>query len=169
MCPSLTLMYWHTIIELYSWTKASSYINVARALHFQPNIPLTYWGDCVLTLVYLINHTFSLVAKLVTIKVLLALTTIYGWSLTQVNVNNVFLRNHLIDKVYLSLPPTYHCEGESLPIYNVYKLHKSLYSLKQASRQQLSKFSSVLIGRGFKQSTVNNSLFIKFIGNSFIT
>ena len=116
MCPSLTLMYWHTIIELYSWTKASSYINVARALHFQPNITLTYWGDCVLTLVYLINHTFSLVAKLVTIKVLLALTTIYGWSLTQVNVNNVFLRNHLIDKVYLSLPPTYHCEGESLPI-----------------------------------------------------
>lgn len=55
----------------------------------------------------------------------------------------------------------YYYEGESLPANVVCKLHKSLYGLN-------SKFSNVLLTEGFKQSTIDHSLFMKQLGASFI-
>lgn len=114
--------------------------------------------------------TFSPVAKLVTIKVLLALAASFSWKLIQLDVNNAFLNGDLFEKVYMDTPLGHH-QRQSLTSQcskMVYLLHKSLYRLKQDSRQWYSKFSHAFIDLGFSQSKYDYSLFIKGQGSTFV-
>ncbi|RVW45089.1 Retrovirus-related Pol polyprotein from transposon RE2 [Vitis vinifera] len=89
--------------------------------------------------------TFSPVAKLVTVKLLLALAAIHDWFLVQLDVNNVFFHGDLTKEVYMSLPQGYSHEEETLPSNIVCRLHKSIYGLKQASRQCGESFLALLV------------------------
>ncbi|KAF5475587.1 hypothetical protein F2P56_007379 [Juglans regia] len=72
------------------------------------------------------HETFSLVAKLVTVKTLLALAVIKGWTLHQFGFNNAFVHGKLEKEVYMQIPPGYSVQGPN----KVCKLKKSLYGLK---------------------------------------
>ena len=112
--------------------------------------------------------TFSPVAKLVTVKLLLTLAAIKGWFLSQLDVNNAFLHGDLHKEVFMKLPSGYDSKGESLPKSAVCLLQKSLYGLKQASWQWFAKFSTIILSLGFKQFPFDHSLFIRNTNSLFI-
>ncbi|KAL1198540.1 Retrovirus-related Pol polyprotein from transposon TNT 1-94 [Cardamine amara subsp. amara] len=85
------------------------------------------------------------------------------------DVSNAFLHSELEEEIYMSLPQGYTPgPNEILPPNPVCRLHKSIYGLKQASRQWNQSFTRVLLNNGFIQSKVDTTLFVKFTETSFI-
>ena len=113
--------------------------------------------------------TFSPVAKMNTVKTLIAVSAAKKWSLTQLDISNAFLNGDLDEEIYMSLPPGYTLrEGTVLPPNPVCRLNKSLYGLKQASRQWFLKFSSTLTSLGFQTSHSDHTLFIRNINGIYM-
>lgn len=80
--------------------------------------------------------TFSHVPKLTTVKLILALGAINGWSLSHFDINNAFLYGDLEEDIYMTLPPglkvdRLSVEGAKPESTIICKLKKYLYGLKQ--------------------------------------
>ncbi|CAN6485375.1 unnamed protein product [Victoria cruziana] len=110
------------------------------------------------------EETFSPVIKMGTIRIVLSLALQRGWSLSQLDVKNVFFHGKLKEEVYMEQPPGY-TEHDSSKW--VCKLHRSLYGLKQASRSWFDSFSTEIKQHGFRRSILDHSMFI--FKNSSVT
>ncbi|KAI0509952.1 hypothetical protein KFK09_010552 [Dendrobium nobile] len=103
------------------------------------------------------TETFSPVAKLPTIRILLAVALYHEWPVQQLDVANAFLHGSLTETVYMSQPRGF--EDNLHPDY-VCRLHKAIYGLKQAPRQWYNTFTSFLASLGFSHSKADPSLMI---------
>lgn len=103
------------------------------------------------------HETFAHIAKLVTLRTLLAISATKQWEIHQLNVNKAFLHGDLNEKIYMKIPQGFGNEGDK----RVCKLEKSLYGLKQASRNGYKKFTKALKKIGFKQYGADHSFIYK--------
>ena len=109
------------------------------------------------------DETFSPAIKMSSARCIIALAASQHWDIWQLDVNNAFLHGDLHEEVYMKAP-----NGLANASGKVCLLQKSLYGLKQASRQWFAKLTSELISQGYSQSKNDYSLFLKTVG-SFIT
>ncbi|KAJ0805739.1 putative RNA-directed DNA polymerase [Helianthus annuus] len=110
------------------------------------------------------GETFSPVVMMVTVRCILSLVVQNSWLLYQLDVNNAFLYGSISEDVYMSLPEGYYSKNES----KVCKLVKSLYGLNQAPRKWNEKFTDVLLGIGFVQSSCDHSLYVLSKSSVFV-
>ena len=70
-------------------------------------------------------------ARLETIRLLLALAAKKGWKVHHLDVKSAFLNGELQEEVYVSQPDGFVITGKE---HMVYRLNKALYGLRQAPR-----------------------------------
>lgn len=103
------------------------------------------------------HDIFSLIVKPTTIRLIIAIALSNGWSLRQLDVNNVFLHGTLSEEVFMQQPPGF--VDQANPNF-VCRLRKAVYSLKQAPRVWYNELKRFLLSYGFVNSHSDTYLFI---------
>jgi len=104
------------------------------------------------------GETYTSIARLETVKLLLAYACMNGFGLYQMDVKSAFLNGYIDEEVYVSQPPRF--EDHEYPDH-VFKLKKALYGLKQAPRQWYLRLSNFLLSQGYESGKTDKTLFIK--------
>ncbi|GJV18265.1 retrotransposon protein, putative, ty1-copia subclass [Tanacetum coccineum] len=109
------------------------------------------------------EETFSPVADIRAIRILIAIAAYYDYEILQMDVKTAFLNGHLSEEVYMEQP-----EGFVNPKYpnRVCKLKRSIYGLKQASRQWNKRFDDEIKKFGFTQNRDEPCVYLKASGSN---
>ncbi|RVX18428.1 Retrovirus-related Pol polyprotein from transposon TNT 1-94 [Vitis vinifera] len=95
------------------------------------------------------EDTFSPVAMLKSIRILLSIAAYYDYEIWQMDVKTAFLNGHLEETIYMVQPEGFVVKDQE---QKVCKLQRSIYGLKQASRSWNIKFNEAIKSYGFEQN-----------------
>ena len=109
------------------------------------------------------KHTFSPIAKFSTVRILMALAAASNLELHQLDINNAFLHGYIKEELYMHPPPGYTKASQG----QVCKLKRSLYGLRQASKQSNLELRKFLLHHGFVQSKLDYSMLTIQHGSDF--
>nr|GEX03308.1 copia protein [Tanacetum cinerariifolium] len=104
------------------------------------------------------DETYASVARLESIRILLANACALDFKLFQMDVKSTFLNGFINEDVYVAQPPRF-IDFEKPD--HVYKLKKALYGLKQAPKAWYDRLKAFFIKHEYKMGMVDNILFTK--------
>jgi len=111
------------------------------------------------------EEVFAPVARIETVRLLIALAAQKGWQVHHMDVKSAFLNGDLMEEVYVQQPPGFVVEGGS---GKVLKLNKALYGLRQAPRAWNAKLDSELIKLGFERNPLEHAVYRRKHNDGFL-
>nr|CAN66083.1 hypothetical protein VITISV_028833 [Vitis vinifera] len=111
------------------------------------------------------NETFSPVSTKDSFRIIMALVAHYDIELHQMDVKTAFLNGDIDETIYMVQPENFVSEDSK---NMVCKLTKSIYGLKQASRQWYFKFHQIIVSYGFEANLMDECVYHKFSGSKYI-
>jgi len=111
------------------------------------------------------EEVFAPVARLDTVRVLLALAANPGWKVHHLDVKSAFLHGELEEEVYVSQPEGYVVKGKE---QCVLKLSKALYGLKQAPRAWNVRLDKSLRKLNFRRCMSEQAVYTRGHGKNAV-
>jgi hypothetical protein len=103
------------------------------------------------------TETHSPVARMKSIKLILSLTARFDLELHQLDYKTAFLNAPVDEEIYMEQPEGFNEQQPDM----VLRLHKSLYGLKQASRNWNLEISKFVVNLGYTQLQSDSCIYIK--------
>ncbi|KAL6550635.1 hypothetical protein OROMI_021123 [Orobanche minor] len=104
------------------------------------------------------DEVFAPVARIDTVRVILALAWTNGWGVHHLDIKSAFLNGNLDEEVFITQPEGFEKKGEE---NKVYKLSKALYGLKQAPRAWNACLDHYLKSLGFRRCHLGYSVYTR--------
>ena len=89
------------------------------------------------------EETFSPVMRFASVQLILAIVANLNLELYQMDIKTVFLDGELYEEIYMDQPIGFVTKGQE---HKVCKLKRSIYGLKQSSRQLYLRFHRAVMG-----------------------
>ena len=102
------------------------------------------------------DETWSPVGRKSSLKLLIHFVLMNRWSWRQMDVDTAFLNSKLHEEIYMAQPVGFE-DGSA----RVCRLLKSVYGLKQASREWYNTLSEFLLSLGFQRSRIDPCLYMQ--------
>jgi hypothetical protein len=108
------------------------------------------------------DEVFAPVARLESVRLLLAHAASQGWAVHHMDVKSAFLNGVLQEQVYVEQPPGFVLKEHENKVLH---LVKALYGLRQAPRAWYAKLDSSLIELGFQRSNFEHAVYFRGSGD----
>ena len=111
------------------------------------------------------EETFSPVVRFASIRLILSIVAGLDLELHQMDVKTAFLNGELEEEIYMEQPNGFIVKGQE---NKVCKLKRSIYGLKQSSRQWYFRFHRAITSYDFTMINEDHCVYVKNTGQSFV-